>query len=158
MHEHYEDCPWREQALYAYDSRNQALAGYYAFGEFDFAKASLELLIKGVKEKGQLNICAPTDESITIPSFSMWWILEMKEYTEYSGDMYFVDKYWHVVEKMLCEYTASMNNYIAKPPLGEIYWNFYEWSDGYTGTEEKIKELRNTTVFEDCIYNLILYN
>lgn len=157
MHEHYEDCPWREQALYTYDSRNQALAGYYAFGEFDFAKASLELLIKGVKEKGQLNICAPTDESITIPSFSMWWILEMKEYTEYSGDMYFVDKYWHVVEKMLCEYTASMNNYIAKPPSGEIYWNFYEWSDGYTGAEEKIKELRNTTVFEDCIYNLILY-
>ena len=31
MHEHYEDCPWREQALYALDSRNQMLCGYYAF-------------------------------------------------------------------------------------------------------------------------------
>lgn len=31
MHEHYEDCPWREQALYTMDSRNQMLCGYYAF-------------------------------------------------------------------------------------------------------------------------------
>ncbi len=27
MHEHYEDCPWREQALYTMDSRNQMLCG-----------------------------------------------------------------------------------------------------------------------------------
>ena len=32
MHEHYEDCPWREQALYCMDSRNQMLCGSYAFG------------------------------------------------------------------------------------------------------------------------------
>ncbi|MCL2473119.1 MAG: family 78 glycoside hydrolase catalytic domain, partial [Treponema sp.] len=26
LHEHYEDCPWREQGLYAFDSRNQMLS------------------------------------------------------------------------------------------------------------------------------------
>ena len=36
MHEHYEDCPWREQGLYAYDSRNQILYGYYVWGNYDF--------------------------------------------------------------------------------------------------------------------------
>ncbi|MBR6556567.1 MAG: hypothetical protein IKT60_03960, partial [Clostridia bacterium] len=46
MHEHYEDCPWREQALYAMDSRNQMLCGYYAFKEYDFARASLQLMSK----------------------------------------------------------------------------------------------------------------
>ena len=39
MHEHYEDCPWREQAMYAMDSRNQLLCGYYAFGEYEFPRA-----------------------------------------------------------------------------------------------------------------------
>jgi len=41
MMEHYVDCPWREQCLYAFDSRNQMLSGYSAFenGNFDYAKA-----------------------------------------------------------------------------------------------------------------------
>ena len=33
MHDHYEDCPWREQSLYAMDTRVQILCGFYAFGE-----------------------------------------------------------------------------------------------------------------------------
>ena len=37
MHEHYEDCPWREQALYSLDSRNQMLCGYYAFKKVNFS-------------------------------------------------------------------------------------------------------------------------
>ena len=44
MHEHYEDCPQREQALYGMDSRNQMLCGYYAFGETKMPRASIELL------------------------------------------------------------------------------------------------------------------
>ena len=32
-HDHYEDCPWREQALYAMDGRVQMLCGYLVFGE-----------------------------------------------------------------------------------------------------------------------------
>ena len=38
LHEHYEDCPWREQALYTMDSRNQMLCGYYAFRETEAAR------------------------------------------------------------------------------------------------------------------------
>ena len=59
MHEHYEDCPWREQALYAMDSRNQMLIGYYAFGEYRFAQASLRLLGRTLRPDGLLELCAP---------------------------------------------------------------------------------------------------
>ena len=41
MHEHYEDCPWREQALYGMDGRIQMLCGYYAFDELEFPKAAI---------------------------------------------------------------------------------------------------------------------
>ena len=46
MHEHYEDCPWREQALYALDSRNQMLCGYYAFKGHEFQRSSLLMIAK----------------------------------------------------------------------------------------------------------------
>ena len=36
MHEHYEDCPWREQALYANDARNQMLAELHTEYSPDF--------------------------------------------------------------------------------------------------------------------------
>src|SRR5690606_22072209 len=87
MHEHYEDCPWREQALYSMDARNQALAGYYCFGNYDFAAASIKLLGQGMNEKdGLLELCAPADVVITIPSFSLAWILMLDDYLLFSGD------------------------------------------------------------------------
>jgi len=52
MHEHYEDCPWREQALYAMDSRIQILCGYYAFREYEMARASLRLLMHSLRPDG----------------------------------------------------------------------------------------------------------
>ena len=70
MHEHYEDCPWREQALYAYDSRNQMLYGYYVWGNYDFAATSLDLLGRGIRSDGMLELCAPAKAWITIPSFA----------------------------------------------------------------------------------------
>jgi len=61
MHEHYEDCPWREQALYANDSRNQALTGYYTFGEYDFPAVSFELLGRSAGDDGYMTLCAPME-------------------------------------------------------------------------------------------------
>ena len=48
MHEHYEDCPWREQALYTMDSRNQMLCGYTAFYGHSFQKENLLMIARGL--------------------------------------------------------------------------------------------------------------
>lgn len=87
MHEHYEDTPWREQSLYASDSRNQALIGYSVFGNYGFAKASIDLLRISLRDDGFLDLCAPSDIPITIPCFSFIWIISVCEYVEYSSDI-----------------------------------------------------------------------
>lgn len=95
MHEHYEDCPWREQGLYGFDSRNQGLFGYSVFekGNYEFAKASIELLSKGIGEDGFLDICSPTDwEKSRIPTFVLYWAVFVSEYVCYSGDIAFAKK------------------------------------------------------------------
>ena len=134
MHEHYEDCPWREQALYAFDSRNQMLAGYYAFGEFSFARENLRLLAHSQREDGLLELCAPARVSITIPSFSMAFIIALEEYCRYSGDSAFGLEMIPVGERILDTLAANVHDRLAWRMEDPKYWNFYEWQpvlDGY---------------------------
>lgn len=133
MHEHYEDCPWREQALYAMDSRNQMLCGYYAFGETRFARASLWLLGQDRREDGFLSDCVPSGIGLVIPSFCLHWYQEVLEYTDYSGDLTLADEIW----EKLCSVLDAFMKYFDRdqgliPCLPtKDYWNFYEWSGRY---------------------------
>ncbi len=135
MHEHYEDCPWREQALYAFDSRNQALYGYYAFGNYDFAAASFDLLGRGIRDDGLLELCAPARIPITIPIFSLVWITEVAEHWLYSGTSVLFDTFSSQIDFMLdmacSRFDASTGLYAA--PAGDDIWQFYEWMDGLAG-------------------------
>lgn len=134
MHEHYEDCPWREQALYAFDSRNQMLAGYYAFGEFPFARENLRLLAHSQREDCLLELCAPARIPITIPSFSMAFIMALEEYCRYSSDLDFGREMLPVCERILDTLAANVHDNLAWRLEDPKYWNFYEWQpmlDGY---------------------------
>ena len=88
MMEHYVDTPWREQCLYAFDSRNQMLCGYYAFenGNAQYARANLLLMSKDRREDGLLSICYPCGADLTIPSFSLYYFMAVREYIEQTGD------------------------------------------------------------------------
>ncbi len=145
MHEHYEDCPWREQALYAYDSYVQIMCGYYAFGEYEFARASLDLLSDSQRSDGLLGITAPGNSPITIPVFSLAWIISLEKYTLYSGDVEFAR------EKLLCARKIldafEVEDGLVKNKLGDAFWNFYEWSQGLDGTSCKTCEFDAVSSF-----------
>ena len=134
MHEHYEDCPWREQALYTMDSRNQMLAGYYAFGETLFPKANLELIAEDDRPDGLLSICYPIKRDLAIPSFSLHFITECEEYLRYSGDVDFIRKIYPKIESVLSVFLSRIDTDGLIPPFsGNDMWNFYEWEDGLEG-------------------------
>ena len=133
MHEHYEDCPWREQALYCMDSRNQMLFGYYAFGEYEFARSSLELISKDNRPDGLLSICYPMNADLVIPSFSLHYFTQCLEYYEYSGDITLLKEVYPKLSSILKVFTDKMENEgdIITPFKG--MWNFYEWRKGLDG-------------------------
>jgi hypothetical protein len=134
MHEHYEDCPWREQALYAMDSRNQMLCGYYAFGELEFPKASIRLMANDNRPDGLLSICYPTSRDLVIPSFSLHFFTLCAEYLEHSGDKAFIGEIYPKLLSILKAFTDKMNaDGLVTPFEGRSYWNFYEWEDGLSG-------------------------
>jgi len=144
MHEHYEDCPWREQALYAMDARNQALAGYYTFGNYDFAKASIGLLGQAMnKEDGFLELCAPAKVGVNIPSFSLAWILMLDDYMLFSGDREFAKSQLPVARQIFETCTKQTSGGLIGTPQGPRMWNFYEWAPGLDGGHvggDKVKD------------------
>ena len=135
MHEHYEDCPWREQALYAMDSRNQMLCGYYAFGEYLFPKSSLELIAQSGREDGLLPICYPCGSPLAIPSFSLHYVIECEEYLRYSGDLEFIRSIYPKLKSIVDVFTSRIGSIgLVYPHHGRDIWNFYEWEDDLSGS------------------------
>lgn len=140
MHEHYEDTPWREQALYAMDARNQALCGYYAFGEYVFPAAANRLFAEGMRADGFLELTAPARSAFTIPSFSFIWVVQLEEHLLYSGDTVAAEALLPFVRRMLDQRLASCGDGLLPTPYGEEYWNFYDWQPGLNGAGKDAKE------------------
>ncbi len=143
-HEHYEDCPWREQALYGMDSRNQMLFGYGAFEEYDYPRANLMLIAKSLQENGLIPLTAPAEMPITIPSFTAYWLIAIGENAEVDYSENFV--------KEILPYAEIALNALLKGAMenglsvwtGIDGWNFHEWSEGLDGgaifREKEIEE------------------
>lgn len=131
MHEHYEDTPWREQGLYAMDSRNQALCGYAAFGESEFPLACLKLMAEGLRPDGLLEICAPARDRITIPSFSMGWVISLRDFALYTGRVKDAGALLTAAQTMLGFFRSRIAaDGLIETPTDKQYWNFYEWAPG----------------------------
>ncbi len=149
MHEHYEDCPWREQGLYTMDSRNQMLCGYYAFGEYRFPRASLHLIGESICESGLLPTCAPTETPLFLPSFSLAYFMQMREYIEYSDDTTLAQEMYETLERIIHVFTDRIDEKGLIPAfVGSTFFNFYEWmptmfswKEPYTGYESALNLL-----------------
>ncbi|MBO4868436.1 MAG: hypothetical protein J5585_01855 [Clostridia bacterium] len=137
MHEHYEDCPWREQSLYTMDSRNQMLCGYYAFGEYEFPRACLDLISQGMRPDGILSLCYPAGADYPIPSFSLMYFVQMREYIDHSGDTTLAADLYPVLQKLMKTFTDKIGenglcDNFRDGSAGRV-WNFYEWSATMSG-------------------------
>lgn len=133
MHDHYEDCPWREQALYALDSRNQMLCGYYAFKEYAFPRSCLTLIAQGKRKDGLLPITAPSSSELAIPSFSLFWIIGTAEYIEHSGDASLGRELWGRLGEVLSVFSRRAVGDLIPVFTDRTQWNFYEWTADMAG-------------------------
>lgn len=136
MHEHYEDCPWREQALYSLDSRNQMLCGYYAFNESEFQRANLVLLSKGTRADGLLELTCPAVDTPSIPFFSLIYTVAVYEYVSHTGDKSILDEVWDTVDNIMKVFSERISDKGVLKNFPAPYWNFYEWTSGSDGDGE----------------------
>lgn len=147
MHEHYEDCPWREQSYYALDSRNQMLCGYYAFEGYEFPRAGLRLIAQSIREDGHLPMCFPTNERLTIPSFTLAYIISLGEYLNHTKDVETIRHCFDAAKTIIDTFTGRIDETGLIPNFDETqkYWNFYEWQPYLNGRGNE------GTVYDMCL-------
>ena len=130
MNMHYEDTPWREQALYVLDSRNQMLCGYYTFAETEFQRANLELIALGTRDDGMLELTYPSKDTPAIPFFSVMYPVEVYEYIKHTGDKSILDSTMPTMLKIMQNFKDRVEPNGLIKSLEAPYWNFYEWTEG----------------------------
>lgn len=135
IHESYEDCPWREQCSYNTDSRLQMLFSYYAFKEYDMARATIELMSRGRREDGFMPLCYPAGVDLPIPSFSLSYFEQVYEYLVYSGDKEFVRGKLPFLRELAERFIEKADGGLLADFRGE-FWDFYEWKETLDGADK----------------------
>jgi len=79
----------------------------------------------------------PGQSKRNIPSFSLAFILGLRDYLLYSNDAGFVREYLPVAERIVqtVESRISENGLVPRFS-GEGFWNFYEWEAGLDGSTD----------------------
>ena len=159
MMEHYVDTPWREQCLYAFDSRNQMLCGYYAFknGNAEYARANLLLMSKDRREDGLLSICYPCGMDLTIPSFSLYYFMAVKEYIEHTGDVSLGEEVYEKLISIIEVFIKNIQNGLICTFEGFNHWNFYDWSKHLEGKLHEY-DTAHPDLMINCLFILALQN
>lgn len=157
-HEHYEDCPWREQALYGYDGRLQALYGFYCYSNYEFPRQCWDLLAGGIRDDGLLEMNAPAKLIVNIPGFTFHWISALAELYLYSGKIEYASKHLPLIKTII---QTALKKQTDEGLIGNYTnsdcWHFYEWTEGMAGdVDSVIKGENKNYVSIDAPFNLIV--
>ena len=133
------DCPYYEQQQYQFDSFVQAAATYRMTSDRRLIKKMIDDFAMSQMPDGLLLSVAPSASVVQlIPSYSLMWIMILKDYLENTADTEFVKRYTGVMDAVL-EYFArkvSDKGYISSDSK---YWNFFDWvPEWHIGTRNGI--------------------
>ena len=135
-HDNYVDCPFYEQQQYDMDSGLQMLFTLRMTADTALPRKSLSDLAYSQLPDGMLQANYPSVVVQVIPSFSLFWILMLRDYCLYTGDLPFVRQLFGTAEKIL---SAFDNLLTAEGLVGpSVYWPFVDWAPewGITGVPD----------------------
>lgn len=128
-HETYVDCPYYEQGQYSMDG---ALEMLYTFRNSSDVKMPLKFITDlAASQTVDGMICAnyPTSVTQVIPDFSLFWILALRNYLLYTGDVKNIVPLMGTVDKVLEAFEILKNaDGLINPTK---YWAYVDWVPGW---------------------------
>ena len=128
----YMDCPSRERAGWLCDSYFTSRTERCLTGESLIERNFLENFLLPDKFRflpdGMLPMCYPSDhnDGIFIPSWAMWYVLELREYADRTGDRELIDFAKPKIYALLKYFDRFVNEFGLLEKLES--WVFVEWS------------------------------
>ncbi|CAK7226325.1 hypothetical protein SBRCBS47491_006191 [Sporothrix bragantina] len=144
MHETYEDCPFYEQNQFAMDARTQILLTYLVSRDDRLARKTMRGFYASRRDDGLVETHYPCPgRAISIPTFSLFWVLMVWDHMVYFGDEALVRYYLGGIDGVLGYFERHLNEQGLVGQFdvdsGET-WAFVDWVDewrtpgrGFTG-------------------------
>jgi len=128
--EHFEDCPYREGALWVADAVVMARVVYQAFGDLALVRKSLLQIARIQNEDGSIPGTGPESNGFMLPDFCAHWLFGVKEYVDYSGDDKFLAELWPSVSRLEAWFQAQEDEEgLFANADRDGWWCFIDWSD-----------------------------
>ncbi|MBB6731677.1 alpha-L-rhamnosidase N-terminal domain-containing protein [Cohnella zeiphila] len=127
---HFEDCPYREAALWVADSVVMAKVVYQTFGDPALVRKSLLQAARIQNEDGSIPGTGPQRNPFLLPDFCAHWLFGVWEYYAYSGDLAFLEEIWPYAVRV-AEWFENQEDdagLFARADR-EGWWCFIDWSD-----------------------------
>ncbi len=125
MHEIYVDCPHYEQQQYEMDSALEMLFTLRMGADMRMPRKALIDLAHSQMPDGMLQANYPSTHVQIIPDFTLFWVLMLRDYLRYTGDLNTTRKLTGVLDKALEAFENLKNDdgLISPTP----YWHFVDW-------------------------------
>ena len=128
-HETFVDCPFYEQCQYDMDTAIEMMVMMRLTNDYSMPRKAVYDLARSQRPDGMLCAHYPTSWVQIIPNFSLFWILMLRDYVTYSGDVDAAKELLPTVDKILNRFDSLLNEngIVGSTP----YWNYTDWVPGW---------------------------
>lgn len=130
IHETYEDCPYYEQMQYIMDSMLESLYMYQISKDYRLVKKALYDFHSSLLPTGLLQSRYPSMAPQVIPIFSLYWILMLRDYVLYSGEIELIRRYRPTIDSILSWFERHLTRENLVGKIG--YWPYVDWVEGWS--------------------------
>ncbi len=129
-HDTYEDCPSYEQLMYACDSRLEILFTYASTEDLALPRQAIRLFASSMQPGGLTQSRFPSRDQQTIPAFSLYFLLMLEDYVNFTGDEDFARPYIPVAERIVETFLGKRTPSGMLAPQG--YWDYFDWTERWS--------------------------
>ena len=130
MHDGFEDCPQREQRQFLGDAYVEMLTNFVTFGDPYLAAKFLRQAMQSQRPDGMTQVATPSDfaaaNNMTITDFCLYWLMAIRAYVRYTGDVAIVSELYPGIEKALAWFEHHLDNDGLLNNLP--HWLFVDWA------------------------------